>query len=228
MLAHKKPWAGQPKASLSSAHYLRVICKILSIRMINKFKEEDIVKLRSKHFGPAIKKLSGTSDSLSMLLRIHLVSEAILEELIRIIYGTKAKPILELQLSYKQKLDLVRHFQLSCNVPVLADFVVGSLRKLNSLRNKLAHNLNFEVTNAHVYDLYIERTFTMKELAAREVHSNLKDFAILVLPSMLPYYEESTGDFCILQGVAIGKITAHAFCKVPQNTRPKIFRCTWR
>ncbi|MGR5150125.1 hypothetical protein ACQKP8_26715 [Photobacterium alginatilyticum] len=165
--------------------------------MLNKFKEDEIVKLRYKHFAPAIEKLSETNDSLSMLLRVHLISENILEELIKITFEDKAKAILSLQLNYKQKLDLVRQLQLDDGVPVLADFVVGSLRKLNSLRNKLAHNLDFEISNEHVFELYIEKTFEMDELSIRPVHLNLKDFAVLVLPSMFPYYEKSTGNICL-------------------------------
>ncbi len=165
--------------------------------MKSKFSEKSVVKLRYQHFKVAIEKLSQTNDSLSMLLRVHLISENILEELIKVIFEDKSDAILYLNIGYKQKLDLVRQFKLEENTPVLADYIVGSLRKLNSFRNKLAHNLDFKITNEHIYDLYTDPTYTINELNEHETYSNLKDYALIILPGMLPYYEEESGKICL-------------------------------
>ena len=165
--------------------------------MKSKFSEKTIVKLRYQNFKVAIEKLSQTTDSLSMLLRVHLISENMLEELIKVIFDDKSDAILSLNIGYKQKLDLVRKFKLDENTPVLADYIVGSLRKLNSIRNKLAHNLDFKITNEHIYDLYTDPTYTISELNERETYLNLKDYALVFLPGMLPYYEDESGEICI-------------------------------
>lgn len=165
--------------------------------MLQNFKEKEIVQLRYKHFRPAIQKLSQLSDPLSLVLSIHLLSENMLDELIRLIFEEKADAILNLRLNYAKKLELVSAFELEKGVPVLMPDIRGSLKKLNNFRNKLAHSFDFEFTNEMLHQLYVDNLFDLDELKGRPVHRNLYDYAVIVLPGMFPYVEEDTGDICI-------------------------------
>ncbi|WP_157628578.1 hypothetical protein [Vibrio furnissii] len=180
----------------SVAHHLtrRYMQEVI---MLHNFKEKEIVKLRYKHFRPAIQKLSQLSDPLSLVLSIHLLSENMLDELIRLIFEEKADAILNLRLNYAKKLELVSAFELEKGVPVLVPDIRGSLKKLNNFRNNLAHRFDYEFTNEMLHQLYVDNLFDLDELKGRPVHRNLYDYAVIVLPGMFPYVEEDTGDICI-------------------------------
>lgn len=165
--------------------------------MLHNFKEKEIVRLRHKHFCLAIQKLSQLSDPLSLVLSIHLLSENMLDELIRLIFEEKADAILNLRLNYANKLKLISAFEAKKGVPVLMPNIRCSLEKLNNFRNKLAHRFDYEFTNEMLHQLYVDNLFDLDEIKGQPVHRNLYNYAVIVLPGMLPYVEEDTGDICI-------------------------------
>ena len=71
----------------------------------------------------------------------HSVGQLLLEAL------KKPEAISLSRMGYSQRLDL------ASALGILDDKVLVALRKLNSLRNNLAHNLNFQITDQDVLDL---------------------------------------------------------------------------
>lgn len=71
----------------------------------------------------------------------HVVGQLLLEAL------TKPEAISLSRMGYSQRLDL------ASAMGILSDEQIVALRKINSLRNKLAHDLNFEITEQDVLDL---------------------------------------------------------------------------
>ena len=117
-----------------------------------------LTSARYKHLLVAVETFKEGEDPLGILLRVHLTSETVLEELISLVFEEKAKPILSLALTYRQKLDLVSQLEIDDDWPLLPDYIVGSLRKLNKLRNQLVHQLNGSIDNNLYYIVRISAT----------------------------------------------------------------------
>jgi hypothetical protein len=129
-------------------------------------------------------------DPLGILLRVHLTSESILDELIGLVFEENAKAILCLGLTYRQKLDLLSQVQLDEGWLLIPDYIVGSLRKLNKLRNQLAHQLNASISNEQVIELFMNVEQVYRNMNKDPIEWNLKRYAFFILGSMLPKYEE--------------------------------------
>lgn len=93
-----------------------------------------------------LNRLSKIKDPLAQVVTIHLFTEFWLD---KILESRCEKPnALPNQINYKQKLDIVH------SLVVLPEGLYDNLWKLNKLRNKCAHNLNFDFSNAdYNYDL---------------------------------------------------------------------------
>ena len=133
-------------------------------------------------------------DPLGILLRVHLLTEGILEELIRLSFGENSEALLSINLTYRQKLDLVSRIEIDDNWPLLEDFMIGSLRKLNKLRNQLAHNLNAGLENRQVIELFMHIEQVYGDMSDASVSINLKRYSYFILGSLLPKYEEIGDD----------------------------------
>lgn len=149
-----------------------------------------LTSARYKHLTVAMENFRESEDPLGILLRVHLTAESILEELIRLAFAGQAEPILSLGLTYKQKLDLVSKLELAEDWPLVPDYIVGSLRKLNKLRNQLAHRLDANISNDEVIGLFMNIEQVYGDMTDADIHTNLKRYAFFVLGSMLPKYEE--------------------------------------
>lgn len=150
-----------------------------------------LTSARYKHLLPAIDSFNKTGeDVLGTLLRIHLTSESILEELIYSTFEDNAKSILKLKLTYKQKLELVASLKIDDDWPLIPDYIVGSLRKLNKLRNDLAHQLNATLNNNQVVDLFMGKEQIYGDMTKDDIHINLQRYAFFILGNMLPKFEE--------------------------------------
>lgn len=89
------------------------------------------------------------------ILRIHLLTENVLEKLIAIILGKNAEAVLSSKLSYSQKLSICGKLKFDCGTPVLLSDVKGSLKKLNLLRNDVAHDITHETSDADIEGLFV-------------------------------------------------------------------------
>ena len=157
--------------------------------MKRKFSDKTMNSLRLKVFGKKAVKWISSTDPLSILLRTHLLSENILEELIKLIFDNNANAILSLNLTYRQKLELVGKIDISEGVPVLPDYIVGSLRKLNSLRNKLSHNFDYEITCQQIEELYTLPNGSFEKINNGDVVETLKSYVVIIFPEILSSYK---------------------------------------
>src|SRR5690606_17131947 len=97
-----------------------------------------LTELRHQRMLELAQRLHPNDSPLAAILQCHLFVESLLEELIRLCLVGHADAVLSARLSFEQKLAIAGKLELEENWPLLQDYVVGSLRKLNSLRNKLA------------------------------------------------------------------------------------------
>lgn len=107
---------------------------------------------------PTLIKHTSDNDNDNMLgfvLKCHLFTEQLLEEIIRFKFEADADAILSANLNYIQKLEVANNLYLSSDYKLLQGEVVGSLRKLNSLRNKVAHRAGTTVSEADIKELFL-------------------------------------------------------------------------
>lgn len=145
---------------------------------------------RYKHLLVAMSTFKESEDALGTLLRVHLTTESILEELIRLAFEEKSDAILSLDLRYHQKLELVSKLEIEEDWSLIPDYIVGSLRKLNKLRNQLAHSLDASITNSQVIELFMGVEQLYGDMSTASININLKRYAFFILGSMLPKFEE--------------------------------------
>ena len=90
------------------------------------------------------------------ILKIHLLTEVIMEHLILAVFGEEhGKAIISLELTYSKKLILCSGCKLDCGRGLLSSDVIGSLKKLNSLRNSFAHKLGKSLSDEEVENLFV-------------------------------------------------------------------------
>jgi hypothetical protein len=97
------------------------------------------------HLGDFTKRIS-SGDRWQQLIQAHLYFEHVVAQ---ILTEALAKPeaISLSRMGFGQRLDLV------VTMALLPDEVVTPIRKLSSLRNKIAHDLTFEVSDSDIRDL---------------------------------------------------------------------------
>jgi len=101
---------------------------------------------------------SGLGDNprpIDEVLRIHLLTEAILEQLIGLALNENAEAVLTSKLSYAQKLSICSKLKFKDGTDILSSDVKGSLKKLNLLRNEVAHDINHETSGENVESLFV-------------------------------------------------------------------------
>jgi hypothetical protein len=73
---------------------------------------------------------------------------------------------------------------------LLPDYVVGSLRKLNQIRNRLAHELGASVTREEVMELFMGIDHPMPtDPATADVALLIYHYTSFIFGNMLPKYE---------------------------------------
>lgn len=115
------------------------------------------------------------SISKSEILKIHLMTEVILDNIICVAFNENSEAITSLDLAFRKKLELCKKLKLKNGDLTLCPDVVNSLRKLNRLRNNIAIDVNKEITLDQVEGLFVGQ---LKE--KRDGHS-LNDPAKLIL-----------------------------------------------
>lgn len=131
-------------------------------KKINSFREKllGLTKLRYETLPLLMKSMRvgenlNIGDSISRILKCHLLSEVVLDKLIEYAFEPNGDAILSAKLSYSQKLDIASRTMLVEDYPLLPDQAVGSLRKLNRIRNRLSHELGATVTHDEAIDLFM-------------------------------------------------------------------------
>lgn len=89
------------------------------------------------------------------VLRIHLLTENLLDKVISKTLGSHADAVLSSRLSYNQKLSISGKLKFDDGSSILSSDAKGSLKKLNLLRNEVAHDLTHETNDEDVEALFV-------------------------------------------------------------------------
>ena len=136
-----------------------------------------------------MKKMAEINDPVSLLIRCHLITEALLDELIELAFLPNGTAITSSNLSYEKKLQIASKAKLDVDWPLLPDFVIGSLRKLNSLRNKMAHKLGATVSLKEVMDLFMDESYPMGTPSEENINLIIYRYTAFIFGNLLPKYE---------------------------------------
>jgi len=150
-----------------------------------------LTALRRQRMLELDQRLRSKDSHLAGILQCHLFVESLLEELIRLCLGDNADAVLAARLSFEQKLAVAAKLELEKDWPLLQDYVVGSLRKLNSLRNKLAHRYGHEVSEDDIRELFngCEQDLPYQDVLECGVDIGIARYAAFIFGNMLPKYE---------------------------------------
>jgi len=130
-------------------------------------------------------------DEVSLILKCHLLSEAVLDKLLELAFEPNGEALLSARLTYSQKLDIASRSKLTEDYALLPDFVVGSLRKLNQIRNRLSHELGATVTREEVIELFMGIDFPMPiDPSSADVSKIIYQYTAFIFGYMLPKFEE--------------------------------------
>jgi hypothetical protein len=129
-------------------------------------------------------------DPISRILKCHLLSEAVMDRLIQLAFKPNGDAILSARLSYSQKLDIVSRTMLFEDYPLIPELAVGSLRKLNRIRNRLSHELGASVTQEEAIELFmgVDPLMPVDPIDA-DVPLLIYHYTSFIFGSMLPKYE---------------------------------------
>jgi hypothetical protein len=131
-------------------------------------------------------------DSISTIVKCHLLSEVVLDRLIEFAFMPNGNAILSAGLRYSQKLDIVSRTMLVEDYPLIPDLAVGSLRKLNKVRNRLSHELEASVSHEEIIDLFMGVDHPMPFDSAKvDVPLLIYHYTAFIFGNMLPKYESN-------------------------------------
>ena len=159
--------------------------------MNNRDKLLQLTALRYKNLPLLMETSKGDGGLVGEIVRVHLVTEFLLEELIRLVLGSNAEAVLGLGLKYSQKLQLATRMELISEFNLLPDHVTGSLRKLNTLRNRVAHKLNEPVQDDELRELFVglDRELPYGDVMHHGQIIGLRRYLAFIFGSMLPKLE---------------------------------------
>jgi hypothetical protein len=129
-------------------------------------------------------------DPISRISKCHLLSEVILDKLIKFAFEPNGDAILSARLSYSQKLDISSKTILTEDYSLISDMVVGSLRKLNKIRNRLSHELGAIITQEEAMELFMGEDYPLPfDPQNTDVSLILSHYMSFIFGNMLPKYE---------------------------------------
>lgn len=129
-------------------------------------------------------------DPISRILKCHLLSEIVLDKLIQFAFEPNGDAILSARLSYSQKLDIASRTMLVEDYSLIPELAVGSLRKLNKIRNRLSHELGASVTREEAIDLFMGVDLPMTvDLSEADVPLLIYHYTAFIFGGMLPKFE---------------------------------------
>lgn len=128
------------------------------------------------------------------VVKAHLLTELFLEELVKLAVPEIFDAFKSIKLKYSQKLEFVSKLQLTDDFPLLDEHTIGSLRKLNRMRNDFSHRLGHSVTDEEVEALYAGHLPSVKDFYGDEVVGVGQSMAIVryvfcIFGNMFPKYE---------------------------------------
>jgi hypothetical protein len=150
-----------------------------------------LTELRYQRLPELFTRLQSEEKSLSAILQGHLFVESLLEDLIRLCLDKNAEAVLAARLTFDQKLEISSKLRLADDWPLIPDYALGSLRKLNSLRNKLAHRYGHEITEADLRELFVglEDELPYPDLFGGGHETAISRYFSFIFGHLLPKYE---------------------------------------
>lgn len=150
-----------------------------------------LTALRHKRLPELMERLQSGDDYLAGVLQCHLFVESLLEDLIRLCLGRHAEAVLSVQLTFKQKVAIVGKLELEPGWMLVEHEAIGSLSKLNSLRNKLAHRYGHELSEDDIRGLFVgcENTLGYGDVLDAGIKIGISRYAAFIFGSLLPKYE---------------------------------------
>lgn len=117
--------------------------------------------------GPIQAGLGDNPRPIDEVLRVHLLTETIMERLIALVLGKSADAVLSAKLTYGQKLSICGDLKLDGGQSLISSDVKGSLKKLNLLRNNVAHDIAHQTTDEDVEKLFVGTLGNRRKASAR-------------------------------------------------------------
>lgn len=131
-------------------------------------------------------------DPVLRILKCHLLSEAVLDKLLDLALEPNGEAVLAARLTYNQKLNIASNSVLAEDYELIPDFVVGSLRTLNKIRNRLAHELGATVTREEVLELFMGVEHPMPiDPSKADISLLIYHYTAFLFGNLLPKYEIS-------------------------------------
>lgn len=150
-----------------------------------------LTELRFRNLPLLFDNLKDANDNVGIILKCHLFTEAMLEDLIRLALENHADAVLSLNLSYAQKLELAGRLRLVEDWELLPSYVIGSLRKLNKLRNRIAHRLGTTVGGEDIHELFVGLEAELPyEIPDSDTQLAMRRYLAFIYGYMLPKYEQ--------------------------------------
>ena len=160
---------------------------------MNKRQQEilKITELRAKRLPFLGEHLSDTDDIIGYILKCHLFTESILDDLIRLVLKENAEAVLSISLTYSNKLNLVARLNIVEGIELIPEYAVDSLRKLNQLRNRISHELGKTVTDSEIKELFmgLESELPYKDILEHGQKDAVKRYAAFIFGCLLPKFE---------------------------------------
>ena len=151
-----------------------------------------LTELRERNINLLSQAMSEDEGVIGLIIRIHLATEYLLEELTRVVLQENADHVFAVGLSYSQKLELASRLEPITELKLLPEHVIGSLRKLNKLRNRVAHKFNEPVSPIEIKELFLglEKDLPYPEVTELGMAVALKRYFAFIYGNMLPKYVE--------------------------------------
>ena len=145
-----------------------------------------------------VKQVQDMANTFNEVVKAHLMTELFLEELIKVACPQVYDAVKSIKLTYRQKLDFVSKLELTEGYPLLDEHTIGSLRKLNKMRNDFSHRLGHSVTDEEIEALYGGHISGAKELYVGQLPESTQNVAIgqylfYLFGNMFPKYEFERG-----------------------------------
>lgn len=130
-------------------------------------------------------------EPVSHILKCHLLTEVALEKLIKLAYHPNGDAVLAANLSYSKKLTIASKTILFDDFELLTEETVCSLKQLNSIRNRLSHELDATITKKEIVNLFMGNVpFTIPNVKEAETDELIYHYTPFIFGYMLPKYEE--------------------------------------
>ncbi|MEL7167852.1 MAG: hypothetical protein AAGN64_00745 [Bacteroidota bacterium] len=129
-------------------------------------------------------------DPVARVLKCHLLTEVALEKLLLLALEPNGEAVVSANLTYSKKLEIASRCELVPEWELIPSHIVGSLRRLNKLRNRLAHEFGATVSHEEAMGLFMGEKHPMPlDPDEADVVLIIYHYTAFIFGNMLPKYE---------------------------------------